>query len=243
MTEPDAVTVADTVRWLHEEGLMRLASVADRIPNPVCAYTVDVATGTVTVFPATGAGLGADVVTLAADDLPAPNGPPKRLVIVGVTTSETVLIVDLAASRDISIDADRPEAAARSWVLQLLLNPEITLTTNSAEVTIADSPRLRHSFIPGGRRLINVDDRHPPVTVITLNSAAEGTDHLEVDPDDSGEMYLGARRWPLRQVLTMDDSAWKELSGRLSAPAESAFGPSVSTPAEHALATGADTRR
>lgn len=241
MTEPSEVTVADTVRWLHEEGLMRLAGVADRIPNPVCAYTVDVATGTVTVFPATGAGLGADVVTLAADDLPSPTGSAKRLVIVGVTTSDAVLIVDLGASRDMSIDADRPESPARSWVLQLMLNPQITLTTNSVEVTIADSPRLRHSFIPGGRMIIKVDDRRPPVTVITFNSPVEGTDHLELAPDGSGEMYLGARRWPLRQVITVSDRVWTELSGRLSAPAEDTAGPSA-TPADPAYATGADTR-
>ncbi len=241
MTEPSEVTVADTVRWLHEEGLMRLAGVADRVPNPVCAYTVDVATGTVTVFPATGAGLGADVVTLAADDLPSPTGSAKRLVIVGVTTSDAVLIVDLGASRDMSIDADRPESPARSWVLQLMLNPQITLTTNSVEVTIADSPRLRHSFIPGGRMIIKVDDRRPPVTVITFNSPVEGTDHLELAPDGSGEMYLGARRWPLRQVITVSDRVWTELSGRLSAPAEDTAGPSA-TPADPAYATGADTR-
>ena len=241
MTEPSEVTVADTVRWLHEEGLMRLAGVADRVPNPVCAYTVDVATGTVTVFPATGAGLGADVVTLAADDLPSPTGSAKRLVIVGVTTSDAVLIVDLGASRDMSIEADRPESPARSWVLQLMLNPQITLTTNSVEVTIADSPRLRHSFIPGGRMIIKVDDRRPPVTVITFNSPVEGTDHLELAPDGSGEMYLGARRWPLRQVITVSDRVWTELSGRLSAPAEDTAGPSA-TPADPAYATGADTR-
>lgn len=228
MTDDGGVTVADTIRWLHEEGLVRLAGVAGRMPNPVCAYTVDVATGTVSVFPATGAGVSSDVATLAADDLPASAGSTKRLVIVGVTTSDTILVVDLAAGLDIAINADRPQSTARSWVLQLMLNPEITLTTNSVDVTITGTPRLRQSFIPGGRVIINVDDKHPPVTMITLNSTTDGSDHLEVAPDGTGEMYLGARCWPLRQVMTMQDAAWTNLCARLTSPAESSFGPTES---------------
>ncbi|RDI54554.1 hypothetical protein [Nocardia mexicana] len=217
----DGVTVADTVRWLHTEGLIRLAGVAGRGSDPIVAYTIDVATGTVSAHPAAGAGSGSDVTTLAADDLPFPTGTPGRLVIVGVTPAEAVLVVDLANTLTISINADRPELAARSWVTQLLLNPETTLTTNSAEMAIDAGDRLRQSFIPGGTgAIINVDDQTPPVTTVTLNADTDGPDHLDIAADGTGELYLGARFWQLRQVMTIDDAAWHALAERLAAPDE-----------------------
>ncbi|MEU1544948.1 hypothetical protein [Nocardia sp. NPDC005745] len=217
MTEPAPdVTVADTVRWLHDEGLVRLAGVAEGISETIVAYTIDVATGTVSAHPATGGGVGADVVSLAADDLPYPVGTARRLVIAGVTTTDAVLVVDLAATLTIAINADRPEQTARSWVLQLLLNPEVTITTNSADVAIGSSARLRQSFIPGGgATLVNVDDTRPPVTAVTLNPATEGPDHLDVAPDGTGELYLGARFWQLRQIMRIEDAAWSALAARL----------------------------
>ncbi|MGW4328294.1 hypothetical protein ACWEKR_20600 [Nocardia sp. NPDC004573] len=224
MTEPAPdVTVADTVRWLHDEGLVRLAGVADGISSTIVAYTIDVATGTVSAHPATGGGVGADVVSLAADDLPYPVGTARRLVIAGVTTTDAVLVIDLATTLTIAINADHPEQAARSWVLQLLLNPEITITTNSADVAIGTSTRLRQSFIPGGgATLVNVDDTRPPVTAVTLNPATEGPDHLDVDPDGTGELYLGARFWQLRQVMRIEDAAWSVLAARLESVADDA---------------------
>ncbi|MGA4792310.1 hypothetical protein [Nocardia sp. AB354] len=229
MTEPAAVTVADTVRWLHEEGLVRLAGVGERSLHPIAAFTIDVATGMVGAHPASGA--SSDVSTFAADDLPHPVGSPKRLVIVGVTTSESMLVVDLAAALTISINADQPEAAARSWVLQLLLNPEITISTNSAEVAIGNSPRCRRSFIPGGgATIINIDDMNPPLTTVTLNGA-EGPDHLDVETDGTGEMYLGSRFWSLRQVMTVGDAAWSELVDRMSGTGEPPAGSNEPPPA------------
>ncbi|MER7450671.1 hypothetical protein ABTW96_10335 [Nocardia beijingensis] len=224
MTEPaPEVTVADTVRWLHDEGLVRLAGVADGISETIVAYTIDVATGTVSAHPATGGGVGADVVSLAADDLPYPVGTARRLVIAGVTSTDAVLVVDLAATLTIAINAVRPEHTARSWVLQLLLNPEITITTNSADVAIGSSARLRQSFIPGGgATLINVDDTRPPVTAVTLNPSTEGPDHLDVAPDGTGELYLGARFWQMRQVMRIEDAAWTALAARLESATDDA---------------------
>lgn len=235
MTEPAAVTIADTVRWLHEEGLVRLAGVADRMPNPVAAYTVDIATGTVVAHPATGVGVGSDVVTLGADDLPYPVGTAKRLVIVGVTTAEALLVVDLATALTIAVNADRPEAVARAWVVQLLLNGEVTVTTNSADLTIASSPRCRQSFIPGGNAtIINIDDTRPPITTVTLNPPNEGPDHLDVAPDGTAEMYLGARFWQLRQIMSIDDAAWNALATRLEAPDDDPSARSASSNRQHA---------
>ncbi|WP_067670623.1 hypothetical protein [Nocardia miyunensis] len=219
MSEPGAVTVADTVRWLHEEGLVRLAGVADGRTGPIAAYTVEVATGMVSAHPVTGAGLGSDVTTLAADDLPFPSGTPKRLVIAGVTAAESVLVLDLSCSLAISINGDRPETAARSWAMQLLLNPDVTLTTNSAAVAIKAGSRFRQSFIPGsGATIIQIDDKNPPITTVTLNASIDGPDHLDITSDGGGEMYLGARFWQLRQVMIIDDDAWAALDERLTGP-------------------------
>ncbi|GAA5104481.1 hypothetical protein [Nocardia iowensis] len=219
MNEAGEVTVADTVRWLHEEGLIRLAGVGARMSDPIAAYAVDVATGTVVVHPVAGVGLGSDVLTLAADDLPFPTGTSKRLVIVGVTTADAVLVVDLAASTDIAINADAPEEAARSWAMQLLMNPDITLTTNSADIAIGPNTRCGHRFLPGTDTVvINVDDRRPPITTVTLNATTDGPDHLDVYPDGSGELYLGARFWELRRVMCIDDVAWSSLTETLLQP-------------------------
>ncbi|MFI5535264.1 hypothetical protein ACIA5H_02625 [Nocardia sp. NPDC051900] len=224
MTEPAPdVTVADTVRWLHDEGLVRLAGVADGLSETIVAYTIDIATGTVSAHPATGGGVGADVVSLAADDLPYPVGTARRLVIAGVTTTDSVLVIDLASTLTIAVNADHPEQPARSWVLQLLLNPEITITTNSADVAIGNSARLRQSFIPGGgATLVNVDDTRPPVTAVTLNPATEGPDHLDVAPDGTGELYLGARFWQMRQVMRIEDAAWSALAAQLESVSDDA---------------------
>ncbi|OXR41186.1 hypothetical protein [Nocardia cerradoensis] len=248
MTDPGGVTVADTVRWLHGEGLVRLAGLAERTPDLLAAYTIDVATGTVNAYPVTGAGAGSAAMTFAADDLPDPVGTARRLVVVGVTSSQAVLVVDLAASLAISITSARPEPAARSWVLQLLLNPEVTITTNSAELTPASDPRCRTSFIPGSSAtIVNVDDMQPPLTTITLNPATDGPDHLDVGPDGTGEMYLGTRFWQLHQVMTVGDEAWSAISARLSGTADDAVasgqppGPAVSAPPGRVSAPGVVT--
>ncbi|NUS92396.1 MAG: hypothetical protein HOQ36_08270 [Nocardia sp.] len=212
----DSVSAADAIGWLHEEGLTRLAALGSGAPNPAVAFSVDVATGIVTKYPAANGGIGADSSTVAADDLPAPLESPNRLVIVGITNSDQILVVDLAGSLVIGINGERPELAGRSWVTQLMLNPDITVTTNSAEVAIGGSPRCRKSFIPGGGgSIISVDDGNPPVTTVSMNSEAESSDYLELLGDGSGEMYMGARVWPLRLVLTIADAPWSALSETL----------------------------
>jgi hypothetical protein len=100
--------------------------------------------------------------------------------------------------------------------MQLLLNPDITVTTNSADVAIGSSPRCRKSFIPGGGgSIVSVDDGNPPVTTVSMNSDVEGSDYLDLLGDGTGEMYLGARVWPLRLVMTIGDAAWSALSETL----------------------------
>ncbi|MBF6175657.1 hypothetical protein [Nocardia blacklockiae] len=246
MSDAAQVTVADTIRWLHEEGLSRLVGVADRVSHPISAFTVDIATGTVTVYPAAGGGVGSDVMTLAADDLPHPTGTPRRLVIVGVTTAESVLVLDLSASLDLAINATRPETVARSWVLQLMLNPEVTIVTNSDDIAIVDSPRLRQSFIPGGgATIVSVDDERPPVTTIAFNPTTEEPDHLDVAADGTAEMYLRARFWRLRQVLSLEDAQWQALAEQMTAadePPPAAGPPAVSAPPDRVSVGAPDFR-
>lgn len=236
MTESiNAITVADTVRWLHDDGLKRLAAVGGRVAHPIAAYTVDVATGAVTAHPATGEGRGSDAMTLAADDLPLADGTPGRLVVVGVTPAEAVLAIDLATTLAIAINGRDPDAPARSWVMQLLLNADLTLTTNGAATAIGASGRYRYRFTPGvTATTLTVDDRRTPITTISLNPEASGPDHLDLT-EDGGELYLGARFWKLRQVLGIDDATWSALEDTLDAP------PTMDQQADGATAIGGDS--
>ncbi|WP_040789432.1 hypothetical protein [Nocardia paucivorans] len=212
------VTAADAVRWLHEEGLSRLTALGSTSLSPPVAYTVQVATGAITMYPATNGGIGSDSTTLAADDLPPPADGPGRLVVVGITATEALLVVDLAGSLVIAVNGDRPELAARSWAMQLLLNPEVTLTTNSADIAIGSSPRCKKSFIPGGGgSIISVDDGKPPVTTISMNATTDGPDHLDIAPGGIGEMYLGPRFWQLDHIMTIGDGAWSTLAETFAA--------------------------
>ncbi|MFI5715843.1 hypothetical protein [Nocardia sp. NPDC051750] len=205
------VSVSDAVFWLHEEGLARLTALSEA-SGPAAAFTVDIASGMVTLFPVTGA----DSAARSADDLPAAAENTGRLVVVGVTSNGALLVVDLSGSLMMALNGDRPELAARSWATQLLLNPDITLTTNSAEVALGSSPRLRKSFIPGGGGdIISVDDGKPPVTTISMNSDMEGSDYLERSADGTGEMYLGPRFWQLSHVMSIADEPWSALAATL----------------------------
>lgn len=216
-TVDDSVSAADAIGWLHEEGLARLAGLASGAPTPAVAFAVDVATGIVTKYPAANGGIGSDSSTVSADDLPPPVEGPNRLVIVGITNSDQLLVVDLAGSLVIGVNGVRPELAARSWVVQLLLNPSITVTTNNADVAIGNSPRCRKSFIPGGGgSIISVDDGNPPVTTVSMNADVDSADYLELIGDGTGEMYLGARVWPLRLVMTIGDAPWSALAETLA---------------------------
>ncbi|WP_280438487.1 hypothetical protein [Nocardia carnea] len=213
----ETVSAADAIGWLHEEGLARLAALGGDSGHPTVAFAVDVATGIITKYPAANGGIGADSSTVGADDLPGPLETARRLVIVGITSNEQLLVVDLAGSLMIGINGDRPELAARSWVCQLLLNPEVTITTNSSEVALGGGSRCRKSFIPGGGgSIVSVDDGRPPVTTVSMNSEVEGADYLELLGDGTGEMYLGARVWQLRMVLTIADAPWSVLSETLA---------------------------
>ncbi|WP_280233640.1 hypothetical protein [Nocardia cyriacigeorgica] len=230
MTQTDAVSAGEAVRWLHDEGLSRLAGTAGHAAGPFGAFTVEVSTGTVTAHPVASTGAGSQVLTMSADELPPPGQPAHRLVVVGITTAQAILVVDLSAYLAIAISADDPVGAARSWVMQLLLDPEITVTTNSPAVAIGDSPRCRRGFFPGGGApIIHIDDQRPPVTTVTLDAAGESADRLEMALDGTGEMYLGTRCWPLSLVMTIDETTWSALAASLDAPAEP--GPSTASPA------------
>ncbi|WP_331723075.1 hypothetical protein [Nocardia sp. NBC_00511] len=235
MTTVPEVSVAETVRWLHDEGLVRLAGVGGRAPSPVIAYSVEVATGMVTAFPDAVAGPGTDVLTLAADDLPYPSGSPRRLVVVGVTASDAVLVLDLEVAQSLGIYGDRPEITARAWVVQLLLDPQVSITTNCAAVAIAADKRCQHVFIPGGGTVMLVDDSEPPVSTVRLNPEAEGSNHLDVAQDRTADLYLGSRFWQLRRVLGIEDPTWAPLVEQLENPlgeSDSPFPPSAADPEE-----------
>ncbi|WP_433574700.1 hypothetical protein [Nocardia brasiliensis] len=209
-----SVTADAAMRWLHDEGLARLAGVGGGTAEPLCAFTIELATGMVTGYPSPGP--GKEVLTFAADALPAPVPTAGRLIIVGVTIGESVLVIDLAAVPSIAIVAESPEQTARAWVLQLLLNPQVTVTTNCGAIGSTGLPRCVHTFIPGGgATIVNIDDKRLPVAAVRLNPPEHGPDYLDVAPDGTGELYLGPRYWGLRQPLLVDDEKWSGLAATL----------------------------
>lgn len=235
-SDNEEVSVSDVVRWMHGNGFKRLAGVAARLPHPVAAFTVEVATGTVTVFPAATVGPGSEPATLAPKELPDPNTPPGRLVVVGVTEDSSLLAIDLATVAALAINGEKPEDAARSWVLQLLLNPMLALTTNSSLTAIGDSDRYRQRFTPNiDTNLITVDDGRTSITTIGLNPPGDEPNHLDVSRDHSGELFIGARYWRLTHVLNIGDDDWAELSEVLAAEGQAA---QSASPARSAPPTG-----
>jgi hypothetical protein len=222
-TEDDAVTVPDVVRWMHGNGFKRLAGVSSRLSLPVAAFAVEVADGTVTVFPAPAAGPGSEPLTMSPQELPDPTAPPGRLVVVGVTEDGAVLAVDLATVTVLAINGEKPEDAARSWVMQLLLNPMLALTTNSSVTAIGNSDRYRQRFTPNiDTNLITVDDGRNSITTIGLNPPGDEPNHLDITRDYTGELFIGARYWRLSHVLNIDDSDWAELTELLTSQAAAA---------------------
>lgn len=206
------VTPADTIRWLHDSGLNRLAAFAGDVPEPIAAYAVATGDGTIAAYPA----LAGHVSTTSANGLPPEAETPGRLVVLGIV-GDAVLVVDLAAVLAIAIHADDPMPVLRSWVAQLLLNPAVTVTTNSGAADAVGTPRYRQMFIPGGGlTILTVDDGHPPVTTVTLNPQADRADRLDVTADGGGELRLGSRSWSLRQVMTIDETAWSALAATMN---------------------------
>lgn len=241
MTQADTVSPGEAIRWLHDEGLSRLAGTAANAAAPFGAFTVEVATGAVTAYPVANTGAGAQLLTLSADELPPPVDSARRLVVAGITLADAILVIDLAAYLTVAINADDAVAVARSWVMQLLLDPEVTITTNSEAVTVGKSPRCRRGFFPGGGApIIHVDDKRPPVTTIVLDAADDGTDRIDVGPDGTGEVYLGARFWPLKFVMTIDDTMWSGLVADLTAPSAPSDAPA---PGRTAVAAADTTER
>lgn len=232
MTEAEssggAITVGDTLRWLHEDGLKRLGAFGKQQTGPTSVYTIAVDSGVVGAHESSG-----QSVTVAADDLPAPAVSPGRLVVVGVTEDDETVVADLGTLLQVCIRGERPELAARSWVMQLLLNPDLTLTTNGTTMAIGDSPRYRHRFIPsGGATVITVDDGRSLMTTVQLNPRMAGPDRLECYDDGTAELCVSDQVWSLTHVLTIDDDAWADLTRKLTATDAQNHGgpPPVSTP-------------
>lgn len=203
------VTAGDTMRWLHDDGLRRLSGYADSSPQRFSAFTVACADGSIKAFPASGA----DPISTAADTLPNAADTPGRLVIIGVAEQDSVLVVDMAATLSLAINADDPEALVRAWVAQLLLNPDITINTNDSSADVGLSPRYRHTFIPGGEStMLTINDGLPPVTTVTCNPTSEIDDCLDVTPEGFALLRIGDHAWTLRQVVTLARPAWEQLA-------------------------------
>lgn len=205
------VTAADTVRWLHDDGLLRLAAYAEL--GDYVAFTVAATDGAIVAYPFDQATTHATT----APQLPDPAFTSKRLVVVGVATGNRVVVANLAQTPALGIQADQAESVMRSWSAQLLLNPDVAITSNS-DADLGYGPRYRKVFIPGGAgTVVSVDDGTRIATTIVLNPAGDPDDRLETTLAGVSRLRLGGHGWTLRQTMAIPDTAWAALRAAVTA--------------------------
>lgn len=149
-------------------------------------------------------------------------------IVVGITSRNEVLVVNLAAADYLGIEAANPTLMMRSWLMQILSK------TPAAHVSVTD-PELA---IPGAERLILLDDpaAAPPDTSllfstvhtsapiagqphpITVSSEAVNASNVVLCNEAVAGIYLADRYWPIWRRMEVADSQWDQLKAVLLSP-------------------------
>ncbi|GAT04565.1 bacterial transcriptional activator domain-containing protein [Mycolicibacterium fortuitum] len=161
-------------------------------------------------------------------------------IVVGITSRNEVLVVNLAAADYLGIEAANPTLMMRSWLMQTLSK------TPAAHVAVTD-PALA---IPGAERLILIDDpaATPPDTSllfstvhtsapiagqphpITVSSEAVNASNVVLCNEAVAGIYLADRYWPIWRRMEVADSQWDQLKAVLSPPPAAATTPAGPAP-------------
>ncbi|CAN5623943.1 hypothetical protein BH09ACT8_BH09ACT8_50980 [soil metagenome] len=146
-------------------------------------------------------------------------------VVVGITSRNQVLVVNLAAADYVGIEGDNPVLMMRSWLIQSLSK------TPTADVAVTD-PALA---IPGAERLTMTGDpaaaaptptlifstHHtspPPPGVqhpITVSSQAADAANVVLCSEAVAGIYLANRYWPVWRRMEIADEQWEHLKAVL----------------------------
>lgn len=146
-------------------------------------------------------------------------------VVVGITSRNQVLLVNLAAADYLGIEGDNPVLMMRSWLIQSLSK------TPTADVAVTD-PALA---IPGAERLTltgdpaaaapaptlifsthhtsapTPDGQHP----ITVSSQAADAANVVLCSESVAGIYLANRYWPVWRRMEIADEQWEHLKAVL----------------------------
>lgn len=167
-------------------------------------------------------------------------------VVVGITSRNEVLLVNLAAAGYLGIEGGNPVLIMRSWLMQALSK------TPTAVVAVTD-PALA---VPGAERLHLIDDPHlspegtslvlstahtsaptvgQPHPIIVSSQAVDAANVLLCNEAVAG-IYLSNRYWPVWRRMEIADQQWQHLTSILAPPAAAAAAPEVvdDLPAAHA---------
>jgi hypothetical protein len=177
-------------------------------------------------------------------------------VVVGLTSRNEVLVLNLAAADYLGIEADNPVPMMRSWLMQ-------TLSKTPAAVAAVTDAALT---IPGAERLVQVDDptspprdaslvlttRHTSTPIagqphpIIVSSQAAGAANVVLCNEAVAGIYLANRYWPIWRRMEIADQQWEHLKAALTpaAPVAAAVPPQPLDEHEHPPAEGQlDERR
>lgn len=168
--ESSEVLVTEIIELLLQQWLRRLAHVTtdltDTTGTAVLAFSLSVEHATVTAHlsssperaprapwqPVTGS--STDYCTQLDENIPfGDRGDTAQLVIVGVTTDNYILVLNLHPAATIAIHGPNTVPIARSWILQLLATSDHNLIT--------DNPDLLPLGKPLPPRLTSTDDTSP----------------------------------------------------------------------------------
>jgi hypothetical protein len=161
-----------------------------------------------------------------------PSTTASHHVVVGITSRNEVLLVNLAAAGYLGIEGGNPVLIMRSWLMQALSK------TPTAVVAVTD-PALA---LPGADRLHLVDDPHRPPegtslvlstahtsapTVgqshpIIVSSQAVAAGNVVLCNEAVAGIYLANRYWPVWRRMEVADQQWQHLTSVLVPPAAAA---------------------
>jgi len=146
-------------------------------------------------------------------------------VVVGVTSRNQVLVVNLAAAAYLGIEGDDPVLMMRSWLIQVLSKtPTANVAVNDPALAVAGAGRLTliddAGAAPQGTSLLfstqhtsapDPGQPHP----FTVSSQAADAANVVLCSEAVAGIYLANRYWPVWRRMEIADQQWEQLKAVL----------------------------
>ncbi|MBY6388545.1 hypothetical protein HG717_32195 [Rhodococcus erythropolis] len=142
-------------------------------------------------------------------------------VVVGITSRNQVLVVNLAAADYLGIEGDNPILMMRSWLIQVLSKtPTAEVAVTDPALAMAGAERLALIEDPGaapaGTSLI-LSTHHTSAPAagqphpITVSSQAADAANVVLCNETVAGIYLANRYWPVWRRMEIADERWEHL--------------------------------